>query len=420
METNSEKYCSDSSWDHRYASRAETMRASEIRELLKLLDQPDILSFAGGIPDPDLFPKADFADAFSALLSNPDAAAQALQYSVSEGYRPLREWIAAFMKTRGVNCTADNILITSGSQQALDFAGKLFLSPGDTAFVSAPTYLGALQAFNAYQPRYDTLCTSGSGQTAQRLQDSARKAGSRPALAYCVPDFANPTGLTLSRMERENLLALIHALDIPLIEDAAYEALRFEGTPEPACLALEIAQCGTIENARTLYCGTFSKTMAPALRIGWCCGARSVIEKLVLVKQAADLHTATLNQMVLHQVLLRDDATHQDRLRTTYRKRRDAMLDALARFMPDGVHWTSPEGGMFIWVTLPTRVNAATCLKRAIPEKRVAFVPGSAFYANGDGQNTLRLSFSLQSPDRIEEGIHRLADLIRAMMGLNT
>lgn len=392
------------------------MQASEIRELLKLLDQPDIISFAGGIPDPDLFPKADFADAFSNLLNNSETAAQALQYSVSEGYLPLRVWIAEFMGTRGVTCTADNILITSGSQQALDFLGKLFLSPGDTAFVSAPTYLGALQAFNAYQPRYDTLPAPGSNRNAEHLRDTARKAESRPALAYCVPDFANPTGITLSCSEREKLLTVIQSLDIPLIEDAAYEALRFEGTPEPSCLALEIAQCGTIEKARTLYCGTFSKTLAPALRIGWCCGARSVIDKLILVKQAADLHTAPLNQMALHQVLTRDYTGQLERLRRTYQKRRDTMLDALKRFMPDGVTWTRPKGGMFIWITLPSYLNAAVCLERAITEKRVAFVPGSAFYADGSGQNTLRLSFSLQTDHKIEDGIQRLSSLIREMI----
>ncbi|WP_244285067.1 aminotransferase-like domain-containing protein [Acetobacter persici] len=392
------------------------MHASEIRELLKLLDQPDIISFAGGIPDPDLFPKADFADAFSDLLNNSETAAQALQYSVSEGYLPLRVWIAEFMGTRGVACTADNILITSGSQQALDFLGKLFLSPGDTAFVSAPTYLGALQAFNAYQPRYDTLPACGSNQNAEHLRDMTCKAESRPALAYCVPDFANPTGITLSCTEREKLLTVVQSLDIPLIEDAAYEALRFEGTPEPSCLALEIAQCGTIEKARTLYCGTFSKTLAPALRIGWCCGARSVIDKLVLVKQAADLHTATLNQMALHQVLMRDYTGQLERLRRTYQKRRDTMLDALKRFMPDGVTWTRPEGGMFIWLTLPSYLDAAACLGRAIAEKRVAFVPGSAFYSDGSGQNTLRLSFSLQTDRKIEDGIQRLASLVREMM----
>jgi len=398
-------------WAERYADRAARMQASEIRELLKLLDQPDIISFAGGIPDPALFPLVAIRAAYDAILGDPATVAQALQYSVSEGYRPLREWITRHMAGLGVPCGIDNVVITCGSQQGLDFLGKLFLSAGDTALVTAPTYLGALQAFNPYQPRYDRLCLEGN-QTPGLLRQSAEQAGSRVRLAYIVPDFANPSGETLSRAQRERLLDCAAELDIPLIEDAAYRVLRYEGEAETALLALEVARVGSIERARTLYCGTFSKIIAPALRVGWVCGAAEVVQKLVLVKQAADLHSATINQMVMHRVAEAVFERQVARIRVSYRERRDAMLAALARHMPPGVQWTHPQGGMFVWVTLPEGMDAAVLLAEAVRDARVAFVPGQAFFADGSGANTLRMNFSLPTPAQIEAGVARLGRLI--------
>jgi DNA-binding transcriptional MocR family regulator len=255
-----------------FATRTHRMKASEIRELLKLLNRPGLLSFAGGIPDPDLFPAAAFSAAFQAALE-PEYQAQALQYSVSEGYLPLRQWIKGEMHRMGVPCDTDNILITSGSQQALDYLGKLFLSPNDTALVGWPTYLGALAAFNAYEPRYDQLNPGGNRSPAS-YREAAAEANSRVKFAYLSPDFANPTGETLSRAGRRALLEMTEDLGCAVIEDGAYQALRYEGESIPPVLALEIAEKGSIEQCRTVYCGSFSKTLSPGLRLGWVVAAK--------------------------------------------------------------------------------------------------------------------------------------------------
>jgi DNA-binding transcriptional MocR family regulator len=401
-------------WEPTLARRAGRMRASEIRELLKLLEKPGIISFAGGIPDPALFPVARVSSAYAQILSDPALAATALQYSTSEGYGPLREWIAADMSARGVPATADNILITSGSQQALEFLGKLFLDTGDTALVTAPTYLGALQAFAAYEPRYDTLRPGIGNETPAALSARAAANGGRLKFMYLVPDFANPTGETLSRAARLHTIQLARDLDLPVIEDAAYTALRLEGDDEPLLQALDTAQHGgNIEQSRVIHCGTFSKTLTPGLRVGWVCAATSVIRRLVLIKQASDLNSSLINQIVLHRLAGHDFADQVTRARDTYRRRRDAMLAALEAAGLDGVSWTRPEGGLFIWLTLPENVDGAALLQRSIAEANVAFVPGAAFFTDGSGRNTLRLSYSLASEDQIRDGIARLAAVIR-------
>jgi len=406
---------SRSDWSACFADRVERMKASEIRELLKLLDQPDIISFAGGIPNPALFPTATIADAYAAILSDPATAGPALQYSTSEGYRPLRRWIADHMAELGVPCSPDHILITHGSQQALDFLGKLFLSPGDTALVTYPTYLGALQAFSAYQPMYQRLAFENTERTAASYSRTAFHSGSRLRLAYVVPDFSNPTGETLPRAAREHLQDLAEELQIPVIEDGAYEALRYGGEAVPSLLALDIARSGSIDAARTIYCGTFSKTLTPALRLGWICAAAPVLNKLVLIKQASDLHAATINQMVMHRTAETCFNTQVATARTTYRERRDTMLAALERHMPPGVAWTRPEGGMFVWMTLPEHLDGATLLEQAVRLSRVAFVPGKAFFVDGSGANTIRLSFSLPTPEKIDQGIARLGALLTSL-----
>lgn len=399
-------------WTTIFADRMGRMKASEIRELLKLLDQPDIISFAGGIPDPALFPTAAFQAAFADALSA-GKQEQALQYSVSEGYAPLRAWIAGQMAKIGVPCDIDNILITSGSQQALDYLGKLMLSKNDTALVGWPTYLGALGAFNAYEPQYDKLVAHGNRDAADYAQTAAAHSG-RVKFAYASVDFANPTGETLDLAAREDILALADDLDCAVIEDAAYQSLRFDGEAIPPMLALEIARKGSIEACRTIYCGSFSKTLSPGLRVGWICAAKDVVGRLVLMKQAADLHSSTINQMAIYHVAEAMFETHVASVREVYRARRDAMLDALAAHMPKGVQWTKPEGGMFVWVTLPDHMNGADVLAQSLKSERVAFVPGSAFYADGAGTNTLRLSFSRADAPTIAEGIKRLGALIAA------
>lgn len=398
-------------WTQVLATRSSRMKASEIRELLKLLDQPDIISFAGGIPDPALFPTDAFRDAFSAALTGPQAGA-ALQYSVSEGHRPLRDWIAGEMGKLGIACTSENILITSGSQQALDYLGKLMVSPNDTILLGWPTYLGALGAFNAYEPTYDRL-DPNSNRSAASFAETAAAAGGRVKFAYLSVDFANPTGETLARSAREKVIDLADEMDIAIVEDAAYQTLRYDGEAIPPILALEIARKGSIEDCRTLYCGSFSKSLAPGLRVGWVCAAKDVISRLVLMKQAADLHSATTNQIVTDLVARDQFESHVAKLRTVYKARRDHMLAALAREMPEGVSWTKPEGGMFVWVTLPQGMDGADLLAQSLKTERVAFVPGRAFFADGSNGNTLRLSFSCADEAAIDEGIKRLGRLIR-------
>ncbi|MCA0028645.1 MULTISPECIES: PLP-dependent aminotransferase family protein [unclassified Mesorhizobium] len=395
------------------ASRSSRMKASEIRELLKLLDQPDIISFAGGIPDPALFPAEAIRDAYADVLGGGEAGA-ALQYQVSEGYLPLRRWIAGQMGKLGVACEEANIFITSGSQQALDYIGKLLLSPGDTALVTWPTYLGALQAFNAYEPRYDRLRPEGGNMTPDAYRAAAAANGGRVKFAYLVPDFANPTGNTLDRQQREAVLDLAGELDIAIVEDAAYRALRYDGESVPPILALDCARSGGIDKARTLYCGSFSKILSPGMRVGWVCAPRHVVEKLVLMKQASDLHSPSINQMVMHRAAEAVFEAQVEKLIGAYRERRDGLLGALAANMPEGVTWSRPEGGMFVWVTLPEGADATTLLARSVKEARVAFVPGSAFFADGTGRNTLRLSFTLADQRAVSEGIPRLAALLKA------
>ncbi|HEY0274854.1 MAG TPA: PLP-dependent aminotransferase family protein [Paenirhodobacter sp.] len=394
-----------------FATRTQGMKASEIRELLKLLDQPEVISFAGGIPDPALFPREAYQRALVACTSSTEAAT-ALQYAPSEGYLPLRQWIAHYMAQYGVICGPDNILITAGSQQALDYLGKLFLDAGDTALVGWPTYLGALGAFNAYQPRYDRLEVA-TNQAPAALQQAA---GGQVKFAYLSPDFANPTGTTLDLAERGKVLDMAEALDIAVVEDGAYQALRYKGDALPPLLAIEQARKGDIDACRTIYCGSFSKTLAPGLRVGWVVAARPVIGQLVLMKQAADLQTATLNQMVTARVAEELFEPHVAQLRDVYGKRLTAMLAALRRHMPEGVSWAEPEGGMFVWCHLPAGLNGADLLAQALATEKVAFVPGGAFFADGSNPNTLRLNFSMPNEAQIEEGITRLGRALRVAM----
>ncbi|MDO6510488.1 PLP-dependent aminotransferase family protein [Celeribacter halophilus] len=396
-----------------FADRTQRMKASEIRELLKLLDQPDIISFAGGIPDPAYFPREAFAEAMNKALSE-QAASVALQYSTSEGYTPLRDWIVCYMARHGVTCTRDNILITAGSQQALDYLGKIFLDQGDTALVTWPTYMGALGAFNAYEPRYDRIDPQTNRPVEDVLAD-AKAAGGAVKFAYLSTDFANPTGVTLTEEQRRTVLARADALGCAVIEDAAYQELRYRGEEIKPILALEIEEKGDIDACRTIYLGSFSKTLAPGLRVGWAVAAKPVISQLVLTKQAADLQTATINQIAVSEVAHGVFDAHVAKLREVYGARLQAMLAALERHMPEGIAWTKPDGGMFVWVTLPRDMDGAELLKEAL-KANVAFVPGGAFYADGSNTNTLRLNFSMSAASKIEEGIARLGQVIRNQM----
>ncbi|MGU3575690.1 PLP-dependent aminotransferase family protein [Brucellaceae bacterium C25G] len=399
-------------WETVFASRSKQIRASEIRELLKLLERPDIISFAGGIPDPALFPHAEFQSAYQDIFSGTEANA-ALQYSISEGYKPLRTWLVSELAKIGIPCNEDNVFITSGSQQALDYLGKLFISPSDTALVTVPTYLGALQAFNAYEPHYDILAMGGN-RTPASYKQAAENAGGQVKFAYLSTDFSNPTGETIDLEGRYKLMADADELNIPVIEDAAYQYLRYNGEALPSILSLDIERHdGDIEKTRTIYCGSFSKTLAPGLRVGYVVASKTVIRKLVLIKQAADLHSSSINQIAIHRVASTGFDKQVEKLRRVYKHRRDKMLEALSQYMPQGVAWTKPEGGMFIWLTLPEGMDGTTLLKASLESEKVAFVPGKAFFADGTGANTLRLSYSCASDDMIDKGIMRLSRLIR-------
>ncbi len=402
-------------WANRYAQRTQRMGSSAIRELLKLTEKPDIISFGGGLPAPDVFPVAQFQEACQKVLT--DFGAQALQYSTTEGYTPLREQIARHTTRYGIEINPDNILITSGSQQALDLLGKVFINPGDHILVESPTYLGALQAWNAYGAEYVTVPMDKSGMNTEALEEALR-AG--PKFIYVLPNFQNPTGVTLSLKRRQRLIELADQYGVPIIEDDPYGQLRFEGEHLPPVVVLDDrfrGNCSECYHGNVIYLSTFSKTLAPGIRLAWIIAPPEVIVKLVQAKQGADLHTASFNQMVAHEVSrggFLDE--HIKLIRKVYRERRDIMLGAMDRFFPPEVDWTHPEGGLFLWGTLPKYLNSADVLKLSL-EKKVAFVPGEPFYANGGGHNTMRLNFSNATPEKIQEGIRRLGEAIFESLG---
>lgn len=398
------------SWDNRYAQRTQRMKGSAIRELLKFTEDPDMISFAGGMPAPDAFPIEELSVACERVLR--EQGEQALQYGSTDGYRPLREMIAQQSKRYGIEVTAENILITSGSQQALDLLGRIFINPGDRILVENPTYVGALQAWNAYGAEYIPAPFDEEGMITSELENSLR---SSPKFIYALPNFQNPTGVTLSFERRLQLIELSEKYGVPIIEDDPYGQLRFEGENLPAIEVLDSqirAQDGCY-SGNVIYTSTFSKTLAPGMRLAWMIASPEVIQKLIMAKQGADLHTSTFNQMIAYEVgkdgFINE---HVKTIRKIYRERRDVMLDTLAEHMPEGVTWTHPQGGLFLWLTLPECVDSRELLQEALKFK-VAFVPGDSFYAGGGHFNTMRLNFSHSNPEKINEGIGRLANAIK-------
>nr|WP_206364730.1 PLP-dependent aminotransferase family protein [Sphingomonas populi] len=390
-------------WHALYASRMRDVVASDIRERMKLLAAKEIIHLGGGLPDPDIFPYAAVAAASDRIWSNPTLARTALQYSPSEGHGPLRAWIADYMTGIGAPCGVENILITSGSQQGLDFVAKLLLSPVDRAMVEIPSFIGALRAFDAYEPNYVGL--AGGDPTGVKF-------------CYAGPDFRNPTGTTMSLAEREDLLDMADASGMAILEDGCYERLRYDGQPIQSLLALACARHGSIEDVPVLYTGTFSKTIAPSLRIGWIAGPAAVIRKLVLIKQASDLATSALNQMLLLDVVQHHLADSTATACAAYRGRRDSMLEALAEHMPAGVRWTRPEGGLYVWVELPKHLDATRLTQRALAEHGVSAIAGAAFYPRGipAERNTMRLSFSMIPSEPARQGVARLGALASEML----
>lgn len=394
-------------WESFYAQRARMLTTSSIRELLKMTQVPDIISFAGGLPAPELLPAEEVAAATAEVLQT--RGAQALQYGPTEGYMPLREWVAAQLSTPHLSLTPENILITTGSQQALDLLARIFFDPGDTLLVESPTYMGALQAWSTYEPRYISVPLDEQGVLIDHLEELLQQ--HRPKLVYVLPTFQNPSGVSLSLQRRQRLIELIERYNLLLLEDDAYSYLRYEGEDLPSLLHIAARTTGGLP-ARVFYLGTFSKVLAPGLRLGWIAAPAEIIHQLVMVKQGTDLHTPTFNQMIAYTLLSRDYLQRQvPRLLSVYRQRRDVMLAAIARHFPAQAHWTRPEGGMFIWATLPAAMDSADLLQKATAQG-VIFVPGRAFHPTGGGASTLRLSFSNATHERIETGISRLGQAL--------
>jgi 2-aminoadipate transaminase len=403
-------------WSHRYAFRTHVIKSSAIRELLKITQRPEVISFAGGLPAPEVFPVEKFQEACTSTLKNHGPAA--LQYGATEGYQPLRELIARNMARYGIFATAENVMITSGSQQALDLIAKLLINRGDRVLVEAPTYLGALQAFNVFGAEYIPVAMDNDGIRTDMMESALR---SGPKFMYILPNFQNPSGVTMSTRRRRELVDLADKHGVPIIEDDPYGQLRYEGEHLPSLVVLDREHNGLDERyelGNVIYLSTFSKTLAPGLRLGWIVAPQEVITKLAQLKQGADLHTSTFNQIVAYEVA-KDGYLdgHVRLIRRVYRERRDVMLAALQEFFPEECTWTRPQGGLFLWVTLPAGLQSGKLFKTAL-EENVAFVPGESFYSVTDemGARQLRLNFSNASPEKIREGMRRLANAVKKQM----
>ena len=388
----------------KYADRMENVKASDIRELLKITDRPGMISFAGGLPAPELFPVQRLKEVTIRVLE--ESGTNALQYSTTEGYTPLRVKIAERMNKRyGTYLTERNILIICGSQQGLDFTGKIFINDGDVVLCESPTYLGAINAFNAYRPNMLEVPTDNEGMLLEQLErilDTVKNI----KLVYTIPDFQNPSGRSWSLERRQGFMRLMKGRDIPILEDSPYGELRFEGEMLPSLKSFD-------KDGSVIYLGTFSKIFCPGMRIGWVAADERILEKYVLVKQGADLHTAGITQrnisMYMDTYDLDDDIR---KIRSVYKKRRDVMHNAISEKFPEGTRFTYPEGGLFTWVELDEGIDTREILVECL-EHNVAFVPGDSFFPNGGGKNTMRLNYSNMTEDKIEVGVKLIAEIIR-------
>lgn len=386
-----------------FADRMNNLKASEIREILKLSGQPEIISFAGGLPAPELFPVEEMKQVSIKVIE--EMGQEALQYSTTEGYAPLRQQICDRMKVLGINAEADDILITSGSQQGLDFTGKIFLNPDDVVVVESPSYLGAINAFKAYECKFAEVPTDDDGMIIEEL-DRILSETENAKYIYVIPDFQNPTGKTWSVERRVAFMEVANKYDIPVVEDNPYGELRFEGEIPPSLKSMD-------PDNRVIFLGTFSKTFAPGLRIGWVCANHAILDKYIMVKQGADLQTNSMTQREVSKFLeMYDLDEHIEKIKVVYRKRRDIMLQTMKENFPDSVKFTYPSGGLFTWVEFPEHVNTRELMLKAI-EQKVACVPGGSFYPNGGHENAIRMNYSNMPEERIIEGVKRLANVIK-------
>jgi 2-aminoadipate transaminase len=393
-----------------YSKNALNMKRSEIRELLKVSRRPDIISFAGGLPASETFPVKELEDISCQLLR--ERGATALQYGSTEGELGLREEVAKWLSREKTSVKPENILVTSGSQQGLDIVSKVFLDPYNIVIVELPSYIGGLQSFTAYRARMIGVPQDDHGMRMDLLEKTLAKLATKrkkPKFIYVVPDFQNPSGVTMSLERRERLLALAYEFEVPVVEDSPYRDLRFAGQAVPAVFSLD-------NDKQVIVLGTFSKLLCPGLRLAWIMAPAEWMDRMVVAKQSMDLCCPTYTQLIVAEFMKRGLLLKQvERIRKLYAQKRQVMLEALRKHMPKGVEWTEPEGGLFLWVKLPKRMSANALFPKAL-ENKVAYVIGSAFHCNGKGQNTMRLNFSYPTEEQINEGIERLAKMIRENM----
>ena len=388
----------------KYAKRMDLFKTSELGDILKLIENPNIISFAGGLPASELFPVDEMKKVVVKVLD--ECGEQALQYSASQGYLPLRNQIAQRMNEKNkTNVKAEDILITSGSQQALDFAGNVFLDEGDIVLCESPSYLGALNAFKNYEPQIIEVPTDENGIIPEELNKILSE-NDRVKFIYVIPDFQNPTGITWSLDRRKEFINIINKYEIPVLEDNPYGELRYEGEYLPALKALDT-------KGLVIYLGTFSKIFCPGYRMGWTCASKEILSKFIISKENSDLQTSTIGQRDISKYIDEYDLDeHVDKIRDTYRKRRDCMLKAMEEEFPKEVSFTHPKGGLFTWVTLPKEINAQELMKKCI-DNNVAYVPGGFFFPSGNRENYFRLNYSSCKEETIKEGIKRLGKVLR-------
>lgn len=396
-------------WDNLFSDRANQLHPSRLTAIFQAGANPDMISLAGGIPDPAILPIERIRQATDTVLA--ERGGEALNYGNGQGITELLEFVAARMSTDFMKVDPDNVVITSGSQQGLDLVGRVLLNERDKVLVRNPTYIGSLSAWKSYNLQWEPIFSSGDSDNLESVFQP------KPKLLYFVADFENPTGEMLSEAQRRSLLSALHRHHVPVVEDNPYGELRYEGERIPTLLELDALSTGDGGmGSHVIYAGSFSKVLSPGLRVGWLVADKPFVAKVMQFKQAANLCSSIFDQFVVYEAV--QDGFLDDfilDLRQIYAERRDAMMNAMARHFPDGVTWTRPKGGFFIMVTLPDGLNAVDLLQAALP-KGVAFIPGEAFHIQGHGPNTLRLSFSRYSPDRIDEGIRRLADVIRSKL----
>ena len=403
-------------FDFLYANRVKGMKSAATRDLMATLSRPGIISLAGGFPDTRAFGEEAFREIFHNVATD---SAQALQYGPTGGLEGIKDVIVDVMEAENTGARQEDIFITTGAQQGLDLVGKVFLDEGDAVLCEGPTYAGALNAFAAYRPRIIHIPMDRAGMipvAAREALKSARKRGIHVKFIYTVPNFQNPTGVTLAVERRRELLEIAHEYDLVILEDNPYGMLRFEGEALPTIASLEQESGAGAD--RVVYLGTFSKIFAPGVRLGWVHAQPGILHKINIGKQGADICSSNLSQMLIYSYFRHADwRSYVRRLMAINKERRDAMLDALAEYMPNEVHWTHPEGGLFIWATLPSYLDATAMLPRAVA-KNVAYVPGEGFYSGGAGKNCMRLNFSFVEPESIRRGIELLSEVIRERMEL--